>query len=311
MKYVSPAEISPQQMNIFLAAARAENFSAAAEKLGVSQPLVSRTMANLEELLGFPLFERVPRGMLLTDAGRVLFREWSDIYAQIAKSVEMAHRAHVQRGATLTIVDDPATDKKQYLYPILQMFRDRYPDIEVIVEQMDLPDAINAMESMKVDGGFALTGRNENDLQGRKLCWKRLQESGMYACVPQGLPIYDRAELEFRDFEGIPIALVQPDARTTYTTDLLNMFKESGVEPMIHSYSKDGYSLFMKCGITNAVIMSNCFIKRTEHPNVRYIPVKAPAVWLSAIWNPESGNPNTERFIAVVEEFFAANGEPR
>ena len=58
-----------RQLSYFIAAAEERNLGRAAERLHMSQPPLTRQIQALEEEVGAPLFERTPRGMLLTQAG--------------------------------------------------------------------------------------------------------------------------------------------------------------------------------------------------------------------------------------------------
>lgn len=69
------------QILYFLEAARAGNISRAAESLYVSQPALSLQIKRLEEEMGCALFHREPQGVLLTDAGKIFFREARDMAA--------------------------------------------------------------------------------------------------------------------------------------------------------------------------------------------------------------------------------------
>lgn len=60
-----------RHIRTFLEIARFESVSAAAEALNITQPAVSRSLKELETILGRPLFDRVGRGLRLNDAGRV------------------------------------------------------------------------------------------------------------------------------------------------------------------------------------------------------------------------------------------------
>ncbi|MEM8541479.1 MAG: LysR substrate-binding domain-containing protein [Pseudomonadota bacterium] len=60
-----------RHIRAFLEIARAESVSAAAERLNITQPAVSRSLRELEEIIGAPLFDRVGRGIRLNEAGRV------------------------------------------------------------------------------------------------------------------------------------------------------------------------------------------------------------------------------------------------
>lgn len=64
--------INLHELNVFVEAALAQNFSVAARRLYLSQPAVSLHIANLEKQLGMELFRRNGRSIQLSDAGRVL-----------------------------------------------------------------------------------------------------------------------------------------------------------------------------------------------------------------------------------------------
>ena len=55
----------------FLAVAKTENLTKASDHLGLTQPSITKRIANLEEEFGTPLFDRHRRGMALTPAGKL------------------------------------------------------------------------------------------------------------------------------------------------------------------------------------------------------------------------------------------------
>ena len=65
------AHLRLRHVRTFLEIARAESVSIAADRLNITQPAVSRSLKELEEMLGTPLFHRVGRGLRLNEAGRV------------------------------------------------------------------------------------------------------------------------------------------------------------------------------------------------------------------------------------------------
>src|SRR5690606_9874485 len=66
-----------EQMKIFKEAARFGSFTAAADYLGLTQSAVSMSIKKIEERNNVVLFERLGKGLVLTDAGQFLFREVS------------------------------------------------------------------------------------------------------------------------------------------------------------------------------------------------------------------------------------------
>jgi LysR family transcriptional regulator, glycine cleavage system transcriptional activator len=89
---------SPRALLIFEAAARAGSCSAAAREFNLTQPSVSRNIAQLEQHLGMPLFIRSPVGLELTQEGQVLFRAITDGFQKVEAALQelVAQRSRKQ-----------------------------------------------------------------------------------------------------------------------------------------------------------------------------------------------------------------------
>lgn len=72
-----------RQMDYFLRVARCRSITAAALELGLSQPTLTKSMRLLEEELGVVLFERLPRGVELTEYGQTLKRHAEAVHVQV------------------------------------------------------------------------------------------------------------------------------------------------------------------------------------------------------------------------------------
>jgi LysR family glycine cleavage system transcriptional activator len=122
----------------FEAAARHLSFTKAADELFVTPAAVSQQVKFLEQTLGQPLFRRLNRSMLLTDAGRLLlpgFGEGLDRIAQALRSLKQQ-----QEQGPLDVNTSPAFASK-WLIPRLDRFQERAPEIEVrITASMELVD---------------------------------------------------------------------------------------------------------------------------------------------------------------------------
>lgn len=72
--------------NYFLAIAREENFTRAAQQLHVTQPTLSRQIANLEQELGVKLFRRSNHNIVLTEDGMILKRRVQELLTLAEKT---------------------------------------------------------------------------------------------------------------------------------------------------------------------------------------------------------------------------------
>jgi LysR family transcriptional regulator, glycine cleavage system transcriptional activator len=115
----------------FESAGRLQSFTAAAEELFVSQAAISRQIRDLELQLGRPLFERVHRGVALTEHGANLLAALTASFDSIDSALtDIGHAADVSQ---VTISSEP-TFAALWLVPHLQQFRDLHPNVEVTIE---------------------------------------------------------------------------------------------------------------------------------------------------------------------------------
>lgn len=115
-------------LRAFEASARHLNFRLAAEELGVTQGAVAQQVRGLEARLGHALFERLPRGLRLTDAGRRLQSPLRRAFRLIEEAVDDLTG---QRQITISVTPSFAS---KWLVPRLSDFMARYPDIAVQVD---------------------------------------------------------------------------------------------------------------------------------------------------------------------------------
>jgi len=117
-------------LRAFEAAARHLSFTKAAAELNVTQAAISHQVKTLEDQLGLPLFRRLNRRLLLTDAGQVYGSSLTRTFDGIAEATE---RITAQRGGgSLRISTLPSLAAK-WLLPRLSRFRTRHPEIDVLV----------------------------------------------------------------------------------------------------------------------------------------------------------------------------------
>ncbi len=118
-------------LRAFEAAARHLSFTRAADELFVTQAAISHQVKGLEDHLGFNLFRRVNRGLMLTDEGQVLFPAVRDGLDTMAAALRQIDRAETGSGPlTVTTLDSIAS---AWLVPKLGRFRRRHPEIDVRV----------------------------------------------------------------------------------------------------------------------------------------------------------------------------------
>ena len=116
-------------MRYFVEVVRRNGFTAAAERLFVTQPTISKMVRALEDEIGSPLLLRDSRPLQLTDAGRVVFERGQDVLAAHARlQAELDDLGALGRG-TLAIGIPPMAGA--LFTPSIAAFRQRYPAVEL------------------------------------------------------------------------------------------------------------------------------------------------------------------------------------
>jgi LysR family glycine cleavage system transcriptional activator len=117
-------------LRAFEAAARQLSFTKAAEELNVTQAAISHQVKTLEEHLGLTLFRRLNRRLVLTEAGQLYLPVLREAFDAVAAGT--ARLGQDRESGALNISVLPSFAAK-WLLPRLSRFRDRYPDIDVMV----------------------------------------------------------------------------------------------------------------------------------------------------------------------------------
>ena len=153
-----------RQLEVFLAIARVHGYRQAAEALHTSQPALSQHIRALETELGARLFDRLSRGVVLTEAGRLLEERAKRVFATLTDVREVLGELQgLQRGSLLV---GASTTPGIYVLPaVIGEFRRRHPGIDLrlrIANSRVIEEAIRAHEvDLGVVGGHGLAPGEE------------------------------------------------------------------------------------------------------------------------------------------------------
>jgi DNA-binding transcriptional LysR family regulator len=142
-----------RQLATFREVASALSFTRAAEALDYAQSSVSSQIQDLETELGTPLFERLGKRILLSDAGRRL-QPYAERMLQLADEAKAAVPSAEEPAGPLTIVT-PESLCIHRLPPVLAQFRARYPRVQVVFRTTDGSDIRRVLNEGRADMGFS------------------------------------------------------------------------------------------------------------------------------------------------------------
>jgi DNA-binding transcriptional LysR family regulator len=127
---VPASDLTPDRLRTFLAAARHLSFTRAAAEVHLSQPAVSRQIAQVEAALGAKLFEQRGKAVHLTDAGRAFVPAAARILGDVERALEIVPALEGGRGGRLRV--GASSTPGLYLIPkVLGAFHARWPEVEL------------------------------------------------------------------------------------------------------------------------------------------------------------------------------------
>jgi DNA-binding transcriptional LysR family regulator len=154
------------RLEVFEAAARNLSFTRAAAELALTQSAVSRAIASLEERLGFPLFERRHRALLLTERGQTLYAATIELLEGLDETLGKLRARQSARTVTATTSLSFAS---LWLVPRLASFTREHPGVDVRIaasneivelERSGIDIAIRYSSAELAPGGAKLFGED-------------------------------------------------------------------------------------------------------------------------------------------------------
>ena len=120
-----------RHLRYFVAVAELGHMTKAAEALGIQQPPLSSQIKDLEEEMGFQLFNRHPKGMRLTKAGQTFFTSCVAILSSVELAKVQASRTHLGLEGELIIGVTTSVAAHHVFSNIIKSFRELYPRIQL------------------------------------------------------------------------------------------------------------------------------------------------------------------------------------
>lgn len=198
------------QLRYFAKVAELGHFTRAAEACGVSQPSLSQAMAKLEADLGTPLFERMGRGVRLTEAGEKL----RDRATHILRLVDEARSTVTDTPDAGRVVVAVIPTVAPYLLPkVLAAFAGECPHVQVEVVEETTERAIGRTAAGEADLLVAALPLRHDDLHVEPLLTEEL-----LAVMPAGHPLAAKPRVSLKELTVEPFVLLNEAHCLTGTT---------------------------------------------------------------------------------------------
>ena len=184
------------QLRYFVAVADEGSFSRAAAKVRVAQPSLSQQIRKLEAEVGQPLFDRLPRSVVLTEAGRCLMDYARQILASINDARRCVDELKGEIAGNLAVGAIPTI--APYVLPELVVtFQKHYPQVTLEIVEDVTSGITRRIEAGELDVAIASTCQQTPTLRRESLSAEPL-----LALLPEDHPMAKKALIELDDLKS-------------------------------------------------------------------------------------------------------------
>jgi DNA-binding transcriptional LysR family regulator len=188
-------------------------FTAAARKLGLTQPTVSLQVKALEEELGVQLLERDSRRVALTRQGETVYALATRLFETEGEIDALFLDRRLLGSARLTIATNQSI-AAHVLPSRLETFTDRFPKVEINIHNLRTGDILAGVRDGSVDVGLILIDPRQPDLIAR-----RLLPYEMVLVTPRDHPLSARRNVRLSDIAKYPFISYTKDTETRRLID--------------------------------------------------------------------------------------------
>lgn len=286
------------KIQYFLAVAEALSFRKAAQKLHIAQPALSRSIRQLEQQLGFSLFQRSTRNVALTPAGEVLYRDGADAMRRL--TLACARAQQVAQGLSGTVVVGYSTFAAMGpMSNIIIAFRKKYPGANVSLRLLASSEQLNAFDEGALDVGFMMSALSTGPLQSHPISKERL-----VALVPSDHIWANKKSITFSRLSTAPMVIGTMSRWRGFRSLIediaarrglaLNIVEEADDVPVLLQLVRSGFG----CTVLDASFIP------TLPPGIKSLEISDAGATLdiALTWRTDNLSPLAERFVLLAKD---------
>lgn len=292
-------ETSLRRLRYFRTVAETLNFRAASRDLNITQPALSRAIAQLEDELDVQLFERSTGRVKLTRAGRTFTIECDRVLATVESAMEETRR--VARGEIGSLaVGYTDTAMAGAIPDIIETFRQSSPGVTIRLYQVPTHAQVEMLRSGQLDVGV-MTGPAD----GKIFSAVQVQRDRLVMLAPVDHPLAARHSVRLSELAGESFVLGDQTDWSTYNRALLDLCERAGFAPNVVQRAPESQAIIglVSCGL-GVTIMPECHA-RVLNARLAAIPIEEgmePMV-TEAVWIDGRDHPALSRFGAHLARY--------
>lgn len=288
-----------RHLRYFVGVGEEQHFGRAADRLHIAQPALSRQIRDLEEELGFPLFDRLSRGVRLNAAGKLFLDDARRVLQDVENAKRRAERLAHGKIGTLRIGIATAVSWHGMVAESIRRFRRQQPDAELELHHLLSVHQVEAITTGRLDAGFAASLLPMN----KELAHCRLAADRMVLAVPDDHPLTRRKGVRLRDLRDLGFIWFPRWVNPVFFDLLMQGCAQGGLRaPRVvqEAADRETHLGLVQCRI--GVSWQNETLRWHCPRGIALVPVVDMKVRLpfDLIWRKDNTSPLLEKFVAQV-----------
>jgi len=292
-----------RHLRYFQAVGREEHFGRAATRLNVAQPALTRQIRDLERELGVDLFERLPRGVRLSPAGRQFLDEVGDILARVEHAAERVRGFATGSLGTVRVGFSELASGDATVPHRLVDFRAREPNVDLSLMPMGSMEQVEAVKSGRLDVAIVYDIHyRPADLE--LLAGQAIGVTEIVLAVCRDHPFAQRNRLHVADLAREPMLWPRRDLQPAFHDALMGRCLAHGVTPRIVQEVQTNSILLslVSVGMGHGFISASGRDERWGNVALRAVDDLDLTLRLHMLWRKADPSPALKRFVEVMGE---------
>ena len=289
-----------RHLRYFVAVGEEQHYGRAAQRLGIAQPALSRQIQDLEKELGFTLFDRLPRAVKLSAAGKSYLSDARRILLEVEEAKLRAERVACGKAGMLRVGFVEVFSWHGVVPDSFRRFRRRQPDVELDLQPLRSVEQIEAVRSGRLDAGF-IFALSEPDEDFDQMLVARHK---VVLAAPKGHAVARLKRLRLRDLRHVPFVWFYRSANPLFYERIIQACIRGGLStPRIVQHAVDHATALslVSCRLGVAFVSETT---RWQCPRgVKLLPVADLdlPVPIYLTWRKDNESVLLQRFVAQVK----------
>ncbi|MHC8944019.1 LysR family transcriptional regulator [Advenella incenata] len=259
-----------RQIRYFQCVARELSFTKAARILHIAQPPLSRQIKMLEEELGVAVFERLGRGIALTDAGRYFLDQTEKMTQRLEETINATRRIGKNDRIWFGVGFVPST-LYGHMPALIRQLRQLNTLVEIGLVEMTTLQQFEALKSGRIDIGVGRILIKDEEIERLVLT-----DEPLVVALPITHHLAGRVSVRLTDIMEEPLILYPAKPRPSYADHVLDLFRQKGYSPQIIQEVNELQTAIGLVTATIGIAIVPESVRRLHRDDVVYVNLDEP-----------------------------------